>query len=161
VLSSCKNIFLYHFREQHNLSNARSKARLSAVQALYQWQMAGESISEIHNQFLVEREMAKVDLAYFKELLYGVAEHLDEINEKIKPFIDRDINSVDPVERAILRMGTFELMFRPDVPYRVVINESLEAAKMFGAEQGQRYVNGVLDKVAQQTRQQEIKRPSK
>lgn len=143
------------------MSNARSKARLSAVQALYQWQMAGESISEIHDQFLVEREMAKVDLEYFKELLYGVAQNLDEIDRMVSPFLDRNINSVDPVERAILRMGTFELMHRPDVPYRVVINESLEAAKMFGAEQGHKYVNGVLDKVAQQTRQPEIKRSSK
>lgn len=139
------------------MSNARSKARLSAVQALYQWQMAGDSIAETHAQFLAERDMAKVDLEYFKELLYGVATHLNELDQQIKPFIDRDINSVDPVERAILRMGTFELMHRPDVPYRVVINESLEAAKVFGAEQGHKYVNGVLDKVAQQTRKAEVK----
>ncbi len=143
------------------MSNARSKARRSAVQALYQWQMAGENIAEIHDQFLVEREMAKVDLEYFKELLHGVAGQLEVLDQQIKPFLDRDINSVDPVERAILRMGTFELMFRPDVPYRVVINEALESAKMFGADQGHKYVNGVLDKVAQQTRQLEIKRVSK
>ncbi len=143
------------------MSNARSKARRSAVQALYQWQMAGENIAEIHDQFLVEREMAKVDLEYFKELLHGVAGQLEVLDQQIKPFLDRDINSVDPVERAILRMGTFELMFRPDVPYRVVINEALESAKMFGADQGHKYVNGVLDKVAQQTRQPEIKRVSK
>ncbi len=143
------------------MSNARSKARRSAVQALYQWQMAGENIAEIHDQFLVEREMAKVDLEYFKELLHGVAGHLEALDLQIKPFLDRDINSVDPVERAILRMGAFELMFRPDVPYRVVINEALESAKMFGADQGHKYVNGVLDKVAQQTRQLEIKRVAK
>ena len=143
------------------MSNARSKARRSAVQALYQWQMAGESIAEIHDQFLVEREMAKVDLEYFKELLHGVAGQLEALDQQIKPFLDRDINSVDPVERAILRMGTFELMFRPDVPYRVVINEALESAKMFGADQSHKYVNGVLDRVAQQTRQPEIKRVSK
>ncbi|MDZ4261478.1 MAG: transcription antitermination factor NusB [Pseudomonadota bacterium] len=143
------------------MSNARSKARRSAVQALYQWQMAGENIAEIHDQFLIEREMAKVDLEYFKELLHGVAGQLEVLDQQLKPFLDRDINSVDPVERAILRMGTFELMFRPDVPYRVVINEALESAKMFGADQGHKYVNGVLDKVAQQTRQPEIKRVAK
>ncbi len=143
------------------MSNARSKARRSAVQALYQWQMAGENISEIHDQFLVEREMAKVDLEYFKVLLHGVAGQLDALDQQIKPFLDRDINSVDPVERAILRMATFELVSRPDVPYRVVINEALESAKMFGADQSHKYVNGVLDKVAQQTRQLEIQRAPK
>ena len=143
------------------MSNARSKARRSAVQALYQWQMAGESISEIHDQFLVEREMAKVDLEYFKVLLHGVAGQLELLDQQIKPFLDRDINSVDPVERAILRMATFELVSRPDVPYRVVINEALESAKMFGADQSHKYVNGVLDKVAQQTRQLEIQRAPK
>ncbi len=143
------------------MSNARSKARRSAVQALYQWQMAGENISEIHDQFLVEREMAKVDLEYFKVLLHGVAGQLEALDQQIKPFLDRDINSVDPVERAILRMATFELVSRPDVPYRVVINEALESAKMFGADQSHKYVNGVLDKVAQQTRQLEIQRAPK
>ncbi len=143
------------------MSNARSKARRSAVQALYQWQMAGENISEIHDQFLVEREMAKVDLEYFKVLLHGVAGQLEALDQQIKPFLDRDINSVDPVERAILRMATFELVSRPDVPYRVVINEALESAKMFGADQSHKYVNGVLDKVAQQTRQLEIQRTPK
>lgn len=143
------------------MSQARSKARRSAVQALYQWQVGGQDVSAIHQQFLVEQDMKKVDQEYFKEVLYGVVTNLDDIDEKISPFLDRNINSVDPVERAVLRLGAYELIYKLDVPYRVVINEALEAAKIFGAEQGHRYVNGVLDKVAQQTRELEFRRASK
>ncbi|MFC1748766.1 transcription antitermination factor NusB [Pseudomonadota bacterium] len=143
------------------MSQARSKARRCAVQALYQWQVNGGNVGEIYNQFLVEQNMAKVDEAYFKDLLEGVAKSLDELDEQLKPYLDRDINSVDPVERAVLRLGTFELIHRLDVPYRVCINEALEAAKMFGADQGHRYVNGILDKVAQTTRELEVRRATK
>ena len=143
------------------MSNARTMARRCAVQALYQWQVAGQNIDEIYQQFLVERNMAKIDTEMFKELLTGVAKELDKLDEKIQPHIDRDISEVDPVERAVLRMGAYELMFRPEVPYRVVINEALEAVKTFGAEQGHRYVNGVLDKLAQEVRELEIKRKAR
>ncbi len=143
------------------MSQARSKARRCAVQALYQWQVSGGNVNEIYQQFLVEQNMAKVDEEYFKALLEGVAHHLRELDEQLKPHLDRDINSVDPVERAVLRMGAYELIHRPDVPYRVCINEALEAAKMFGAEQGHRYVNGILDKVAQKARELEVARSKK
>lgn len=143
------------------MSQARSKARRCAVQALYQWQMNGGNVGDIYNQFLVEQNMAKVDEEYFKELLEGVTKNLDELDDKLKPYLDRDINSVDPVERAVLRLGAFELIYRMDVPYRVCINEALEAAKMFGADQGHRYVNGILDKVAQITRELEVRRAAK
>jgi len=143
------------------LSNARTMARRCAVQALYQWQVTGQNIDEIYQQFLVERNMAKIDTEMFKELLSGVAKQLDSLDEKIQPHIDRDIAEVDPVERAVLRMGAYELMYRPEVPYRVVINEALEAVKTFGAEQGHRYVNGVLDKLAQDVRELEIKRKAR
>ncbi len=143
------------------MSNARTMARRCAVQALYQWQVTGQNIDEIYQQFLVERNMAKIDTEMFQELLSGVAKELDSLDEKIQPHIDRDIAEVDPVERAVLRMGAYELMYRPEVPYRVVINEALEAVKTFGAEQGHRYVNGVLDKLAQDVRELEIKRKAR
>jgi N utilization substance protein B len=139
------------------LSQARTMARRCAVQALYQWQVTGQNVEEIYQQFLVERNMARVDTEMFRDLLSGVTEALEKLDEKIAPYLDRDINEVDPVERAVLRLGTYELMFRPEVPYRVVINEALEAVKTFGADQGYRYVNGVLDKVAQELRQAEFK----
>ena len=121
-------------------------------------QVTGQDVEEIYEQFLVERNMTKVNVDLFRELLTGVTKELDKLDEKIQPYLDRNISEVDPVERAVLRLGTYELMFKLDVPYRVVINEALEAVKTFGAEQGHRYVNGVLDKVAQELRQLEVKR---
>jgi len=132
-------------------------ARRCAVQALYQWQVSGNDVEEIYQQFLTERNMTNVNVEMFKELLSGVTRELEKLDETITPYLDRDLSEVDPVERAVLRLGTYELMYKPDVPYRVVINEALEAVKTFGAEQGHRFVNGVLDKVAQQVRRLEIK----
>ena len=143
------------------MSQARTMARRCAVQALYQWQVTGQNVDEIYQQFLVERNMSKVNVEMFKELLAGVTKELDVLDKKIQPYLDRDISDVDPVERAVLRLGTYELMYKLDVPYRVVINEALEAVKTFGAEQGHRFVNGVLDKVAQQLREPEVKRNSR
>lgn len=140
------------------MSKSRSKARHCAVQALYQWQLTGQSTREIHDQFMVEANMARVDTEYFKTLLSGVVEHLAAIDARLQPFLDRPIAEVDMVERAVLRLGACELMFHPEVPYRVVINEALEATKTFGAEQGFRYVNGVLDQLARQVRQAEVER---
>lgn len=143
------------------MSQARTMARRCAVQALYQWQVTGQNVDEIYQQFLVERNMSKVNVEMFKELLAGVTKELDALDKKIQPYLDRDISDVDPVERAVLRLGTYELMYKLDVPYRVVINEALEAVKTFGAEQGHRFVNGVLDKVAQELRELEVKRNSR
>ncbi len=141
------------------MSRKRSKARSHAVQALYQWQLTRHSLSEIYDQFLSEIDLRKVEISYFKELLFGVPTHLQAIDEQLKPLLDRAIDSVDPVERAILRLGTYELLHHPEIPYRVILNEAIELAKVFGAEQGHRYVNGVLDRLAKQLRQAEIGTP--
>lgn len=143
------------------MSHARTMARRCTVQALYQWQLTGQNVDEIYQQFLVERNMAKIDTEMFKELLTGITKALDKLDEKIQPHLDRDIAEVDPVERAVLRLGAYELMYKPEVPYRVAINESLEAVKTFGAEQGHRFVNGVLDKLAQDVRELEVKRKAR
>ena len=137
------------------MSHKKSQARHHAVQAIYQWQMTGQDIRDIHDQFLVEHADGNFEVAYFDHLLSGVASHLAELDGRLADCLDRSIESVDPVERAILRLGAFELMEQPEVPYRVVINESIELAKVFGAEQGHRYVNGVLDKLARNVRRHE------
>lgn len=138
------------------MSKARTKARRNAVQALYQWQLTGQDVSSIESQFLLEHEMTNVDVDYFCELLREVPLHLHELDDHIIEFIDRGIEEVDPVERAILRMSTYELEFRLDIPYKAVINESVEMAKMFGAEQGHKYVNGIIDRIAHKLRATEI-----
>lgn len=139
------------------MSKARSRARQRAMQALYQWQMTAQNPGAIETQFLIDGEMGKTDLEFFHELLHEVPSHLDEVDSLLSPIMDRPIEQVDPVERAILRMGVYELKFRIDTPYRVVINEALELAKVYGAEQGHKYVNSVLDKVARKLRATEIK----
>jgi len=139
------------------MSQARTNARKAAVQALYQWQMAGQNLSEIERQFLEEERLKDAQKSYFVELFYGVPKNLDAIDKALSEFVDRPVDTIDPVERAILRIGAYELLHRLDMPYRVVLNESINLAKYFGADGSHKYVNGILDKVAQQTRAAEIK----
>jgi N utilization substance protein B len=118
------------------------------MQALYQWQLTGQDIGQINAQFLTERDVGDADLTYFQELLQQSALHVEAIDAALKPYLDRPPVQIDPVERAILWVAGYELLYRPDVPYRVVINEAVELAKAFGAEQGHKFINGVLDKTA-------------
>ena len=139
------------------MSQARTNARKAAVQALYQWQMAGQNLSEIERQFLEEERLKDAQKSYFVELFYGVPKNLDAIDQALSEFVDRPVDTIDPVERAILRIGVYELLHRLDMPYRVVLNEGINLAKYFGADGSHKYVNGILDKVAQQKRAVEIK----
>jgi len=134
------------------VSRQRSRSRSLAIQALYQWQMAGQDVGAIIDHFMVEQDARKFDTDYFAELVRGVPARLTELDAALAPCVDRALESVDPVERAILRLGTYELIEHPEIPYRVVINEAVELAKTFGAEKGHRYVNGVLDKAARDLR---------
>lgn len=118
------------------------------MQALYQWDMAAQDLAAIEAQFRDEHQLADTDLAYFGELLHQVPARLDELDAELERYLDRVLRHLDPVERAILRIGAYELRERIDVPYRVVINEAVELCKQFGAEQSHKYINGVLDKVA-------------
>lgn len=134
----------------------RRVARSLGMQALYQWHMAGQSLNEIEAQFRVDNDFSGVDGAYFHEILTGVATQKTEIDEAIVPCLDRPLEELDPVELAILRLSTWELRNRVDVPYRVVINEGIELAKVFGATDGHKFVNGVLDKLAPTLRAAEV-----
>lgn len=134
------------------MSRQRSRSRSLAIQALYQWQMAGQDVGTIVQHFMLQQDAKKFDSDYFDELVRGVPARLDELDAALAPCVDRALESVDPVERAILRLGAYELIEHPEIPYRVVINEAVELAKTFGAEKGHRYVNGVLDKAARQLR---------
>ncbi len=131
---------------------SRHMARQAAVQALYQWQLTEQSPAEIEDHFILDHEMSDVDMEYFDYLVREVPLHQHELDDHILPYLDRSINEVDPVERAILRIGTYEFEFHPEIPYKVVIDEGVELAKTFGAEHGHKFVNAVLDKVAAKLR---------
>ena len=131
----------------HNtLAAERRKARHYGMQALYQWQMAGASLGDIEAEFRADYDFAHVDLEYFQALLHGIPACVDELDAAMEPLL----------ERALLRMGMYELMHRIDVPYKVVINEEVALAKKFGATDSHKYVNGVLDKAARELRKVEV-----
>ena len=133
--------------------HARIRSRRSAVQAYYQWIMNQQHISIIINEFKLERsELKKADIDYFDMLLTGMVNTRENINAELADFLDRPKEELDPIEDAVLHLGSYELMYQQDIPFRVVINESIELAKMFGAEQSHKYINGVLDKVARKYR---------
>ncbi len=137
--------------------HARIRARRTAVQAFYQWLMTKQPMSDVIKEFECDRkELKKADKNYFREILEGMAKHTDELDEVLSPFLDRPLAEVGPVENAIMQLGVYELIYHPELPWRVVLNESIELAKMFGAEQSYKYINGVLDKVAQKIRAAEI-----
>ena len=125
----------------------RRKARRLAVQAIYSWQLSKNKVADVEYEFLTEQNTDGVDVAYFRELLTGVASKTSQIDELLKPHLDRNFEEVSPVEKAIVRLATYELTFRKDVPFKVAINEGIELAKAFGAEDSHKFVNGLLDKL--------------
>jgi N utilization substance protein B len=136
-------------------TRARSVARKFAMQALYQWQMTGHSANELVNQFVGGDDFGGADRDYFEEIVRGCVQRKKSIDAAIAPFIDRPLEQLDPVDTAILMMGMFELQWRLDVPYRVVINEAIDLAKRFGATDAHKYVNAVLDRAARELRKAE------
>jgi len=134
----------------------RRYARERAVQALYAWDVSDSSATEVLRYFLERQDMSRADIGWFQEAFTAVAHDPAPIDALIDPVIDRGFDELDPVERAILRLGAWELQVRRDTPVRVVINEAVEVAKRFGAEQGHRFVNGALDTLARRVRAEEI-----
>ena len=127
---------------------ARSRSRRRALQAIYAWQLSATSEGALIAEFAHEQAHEVADLEYFEDLVRGVLRHVAELDAALAGFIDRTVNEVDPIERAALRIAAYELLHRPDVPYRVVINEAIDSTKRFGSEHGHTYDNGVLDKAA-------------
>ena len=126
----------------------RSLARRRALQAGYAWQVTGGVANSVVAQFAHEQANEIADLEYFDDLVRGVIRHVRELDGALSQFVDRGVEEVDQIERAALRIAAYELLHRPDVPYRVVINEAIDTTKRFGSEHGHTYVNGVLDKAA-------------
>jgi len=139
-------------------AHARARSRRFAMQALYQWDLSGMDLAEIQRQFAEADDFNRADRDYFIELLKSVPARLEPIDRDIAEYLDRPMTQVDPVERAILRIATYELLYRIDVPYRVILNEAITLTRKFGAEQGHAFVNGVLDKLARKLRPDEYSR---
>lgn len=135
---------------------ARRSARHYALQAIYQWQIADTSLNDIETQFIASQITRKIDLEYFKDLLQGTVRNYQELDHTMRPYLGRIFEEMDPIELAVLRLATYELTYRIDVPYKVVINEALELTKKFGSVEGFKFVNGVLDRVAKKVRAVEI-----
>jgi N utilization substance protein B len=124
----------------------RRRARQFAVQAVYQWQITKLNAGQIIDQFTVDQDLSKTDVPYFKELLAGVINRVESLDEKLSPYLSRKIEDVDMVDLAVLRIAMFELTYRNDVPHKVVLNEAIELAKDFATDESYKFVNGVLDK---------------
>lgn len=133
----------------------RRKARELAVQATYSWQVSQNPVKEIEVNFIAENSKRRFDIEYFQLLLRGVITNVTDIDAVISPYVDRPLDDIDQVEKAILRVAVFELKDCADVPYRVVINEAIELAKAFAADDSHKFVNGVLDKTVKLIRPQE------
>lgn len=135
---------------------ARSRARRRALQAVYAWQISGGNAQQVIAQFAHEQAHEVADLEYFEDLVRGVMKHVGDLDAALAEFLDREVEQVDPIERAALRIAAYELRHRPDIPYRVVINEAIDTTKRFGSEHGHTYVNGVLDHAAAAWRAPEV-----
>jgi len=134
----------------------RRRSRRRALQAIYQWQITGQAPEEILAQFRAVQDMSGVDEAHFEKLLLGVAAECDELDARLGPFLDRPMEQVDLMERVALRIGAFELLHCPELPWRVVLDECVDLAHRFGAEQGHAFVNAVLDRAAREWRRPEM-----
>ena len=135
----------------------RHNARSAAVQALYQWDMMGCPFDEINDDFIEDKDRKLLDGEYLSSLLVGVGANCDAIEKAVSPFLDRDLSKVDPIERSILRLSVYEMLFHRSVPIKVIINEGVELAKTFGSDHGYKFINGTLDKLANEASVQAIR----
>lgn len=137
--------------------STRRRSREFALQGLYQWQLAAKDPVVIAAELAESGEFAKSDVDYFRTLLNGAIANAPELEAQMAPFLDREVSALSPIERGILLLGGYELMRELEVPYRVVINEAVELAKVYGGTDGHKYVNGVLDKLAARLREIEVR----
>ena len=135
----------------------RSHSRAAAVQALYQALVNGQELAKDELDFVTAENSEKMDKKYFTILVEGVSKEIEILDAELAFAVDRNLSEIDPVESSVLRLAVYEFIHRPEVPYRVVLNEAVELAKAFGGEKGHKYVNGVLDKMGSKLREAEYK----
>ncbi len=135
---------------------SRRLSRELVLRALYQWQLNDSSLAVLVAQAEAADIHAKANVAHFEALLAGVLKHATELDELLAPMLDREVAALSPIEHGVLLLGSYELIHQADVPYRVVLNEAVDLAKRYGGTDGHKYINGVLDKLAQAVRQTEV-----
>lgn len=133
----------------------RKQARVLAVQGLYSWLMSGNDIKQVELSMVTNNSMTKVDMEYFQTVLLGAANQADSLDKIYKPYLGRLPEELDPIEKCIMRLATFELTERIDIPFKVIINEAVELAKLFGAQDSHKFINGALDKAVKTLRKDE------
>ncbi len=131
---------------------ARKKARQLLMQAIYQHQINDMDWYAIQMQFHQMNDMSKCDTSYFDAAMQNIGKHLSDIDTTFEPYLDRKLSELNPIEYAIIRLGTYELLYCLEIPYRVVLNEAIALTKEYGSEDGHKYVNGILNKVARKIR---------
>jgi len=136
----------------------RKHARDKALQALYQWQLSGEDLDWIRDHYQQEQSVASGDEAYFLELLYQIPPRVDELDSRYRKYVKNFEDHIDPIETNILRIATYELENHPEIPYKVVINEAINLARVYGADDSHKFVNGVLDPLCAVLRKSEVDR---
>lgn len=136
-------------------SKARQHARRYAMQAMYQWHLARPTVEDLLVDFMTQDLFERADKDYFQEVVTGIISQINKIDETLSLYLDRPVTDLNPVELSVLRVAMFELMYRLDIPYRVVLNEAIELAKKYGSVDGRKYVNAVLDNAASQLREVE------
>jgi N utilization substance protein B len=139
-------------------TSQRKRARTLVLQALYQWQVGQSSVSQVEAEFRTDHDFKRIDEDYFVEVFRSIPSNIGDLDKQFEMLLDRSLEDVDPIELAILRIGTYELKHRVDVPFRVVLNEAVELAKQFGGTDGHKYVNSVLDKLGPRLRAAECRR---
>jgi N utilization substance protein B len=142
-------------RPRHGGRSARRRARELALQGIYEWLVGGQDLAAVEAHLMESDGYERVDREHLREILHGVIGGAPDLREQFAGHLDRAPARLSPVEHGILLIGTYELKHRPEIPYRVVINEAVELAKSFGGTEGFKYVNGVLDKVAARLRPHE------
>ncbi len=133
----------------------RHKARELALQGVYSWQLSSNAVEQVELMLATSNDMKQVDMTLFQRLLRGAVTQYDELDQQIKPYLGRLPEELDPIEKAILRISTFELVHCIETPYKVIINEAIELAKSFGAQDSHKFINGVLDKAVKTLRKHE------
>lgn len=130
----------------------RHQARCNALQAIYQWHLSGNSMRDIEKDYLAHHVKPSVDIEYYTALIHGIVEHRQALDSAFSPYLQRNFQEIDPIELSVLRIATYELQYRLDIPYRVVINEALELTKKFGSIEGYKFINSILDLLAKKIR---------